>query len=144
MFAGTWGSKQTVHSLALYLFDKEPTMETRERLETVSYVLDNFSHLLTADERAAVECVVFHISRDKASSHALLRGGGEAGPHILALLSGGQQALRLSCADRLVREHKALIFENACPSCGKLPRTPRARQCLKCGHSWRESLPAAS
>ncbi|UOD28459.1 hypothetical protein INH39_23830 [Massilia violaceinigra] len=116
-------------------------METRERRETVSYVLDNFSHLLTDDERAAVECVTFTMGGD-TRTYAVMRSGGEASGHILALLANGQQALRFACADKLLVLHKELIFANACPSCGKLLRTPRARQCLKCGHSWHQSTAA--
>ncbi|NHZ87717.1 hypothetical protein F2P45_01525 [Massilia sp. CCM 8733] len=108
----------------------------------MSYVLNNFSHLLTEDERAGVECVTFGIGGSKTSTYAVMRGGGEAPAHVLALLVNGQQALRFACADKLLGLHKALIFANACPSCGKLLRTPRARQCLKCGHSWHQS-PAA-
>lgn len=37
---------------------------------------------------------------------------------------------------RVLREHAARICVNRCPLCARVVRTPRARQCLWCGHDW--------
>lgn len=41
-------------------------------------------------------------------------------------------AFRIRCVDRLLTDHADLIFSNACPSCGKLRRTPKAKKCMWC------------
>jgi hypothetical protein len=38
----------------------------------------------------------------------------------------------------LLRDHAADIFLNYCPKCSALCRTPLARMCVACGHSWRD------
>jgi hypothetical protein len=38
----------------------------------------------------------------------------------------------------LLRDHAADIFLNDCPKCSALCRTPLARMCVACGHSWRD------
>jgi uncharacterized OB-fold protein len=37
-------------------------------------------------------------------------------------------------AERLLREHANEIVINRCPACGRIVATPKARQCLWCGH----------
>lgn len=37
-----------------------------------------------------------------------------------------------------MKEAPEKVFLNNCPKCNKLARTPYARQCRHCGHSWHE------
>ena len=39
-------------------------------------------------------------------------------------------------AQYLMEHHSSEIYINNCPKCGKLARTPRAKQCRHCGHDW--------
>ena len=42
-------------------------------------------------------------------------------------------------AARIFREHAEEFLVNRCPECKKIARTPKARQCLWCGHPWRDA-----
>lgn len=56
---------------------------------------------------------------------------------ILELVNGGQDKLEEMIAERLLKEHPDKVFINNCPNCGKLARTPVAKQCRHCGKNWR-------
>jgi len=36
----------------------------------------------------------------------------------------------------IIEKHEDRIFWNRCPKCGKLARTPKAKQCRFCQHDW--------
>lgn len=38
--------------------------------------------------------------------------------------------------DRILSEHEEDVFINRCPKCKKVVASPKARQCLWCGHDW--------
>ena len=56
---------------------------------------------------------------------------------ILELIKVGQDELDKKIAERILTDHKDKIDFNNCPNCGRLARTPSARQCRHCGHNWR-------
>jgi recombinational DNA repair protein RecR len=41
--------------------------------------------------------------------------------------------------ERILLEHKEHPLLNFCPTCHKLARTPQAKQCRFCSHSWRNA-----
>ncbi len=58
--------------------------------------------------------------------------GDEKTDELVAL---GKEKLSNKIAERLLKENSGIV--NKCPNCGKLARTPKAKQCRYCGHSWR-------
>ncbi|AKF85429.1 hypothetical protein MFUL124B02_12520 [Myxococcus fulvus 124B02] len=62
-------------------------------------------------------------------------------PQVLALLSEGKEGLARHLERRLLAEHPDTVVINRCPKCGALARTPNARQCRACPHTWRETRP---
>ena len=44
----------------------------------------------------------------------------------------------MTVAKRIMAEAPDKIFFNYCPKCDQLARTPYARQCRHCGHSWHD------
>ncbi len=52
------------------------------------------------------------------------------------LVKEGYQALRYKVTRRLLYECKNELDLNLCPVCGKIARTPQARQCRFCFHDW--------
>lgn len=59
-------------------------------------------------------------------------------PAVKEFLKGGYEEFELSAAGRIMREVPEKVFMNNCPKCNKLARTPFARQCRHCGHSWHD------
>jgi hypothetical protein len=63
-------------------------------------------------------------------------------PAALELARDGLDAFLETTAARILRDSADRVFLNRCPKCAGLTRTPRARLCLHCGHSWHD--PASS
>lgn len=108
-----------------------------------SYIFRHYGSLLTARERAAER---FRVYRAKSLGQ---KAGGDFSrnfwlgkieqdfPDLVEQCEReGPNTIMVAARDRVLREHAADIVLNTCPSCGQLCRTPRARQCLGCGHDW--------
>ena len=54
----------------------------------------------------------------------------------LELIKDGYDAFELKTAKRILADNSDKIFLNNCAMCGKLARTPEAKQCRHCGHDW--------
>jgi hypothetical protein len=62
------------------------------------------------------------------------------------LLADGEDIFRQRAAHRVLDQHRSEIFINRCAKCDRIVKTPKARLCLWCGHSWfdnQESIRAA-
>jgi hypothetical protein len=64
-------------------------------------------------------------------------------PAVMEALADGVEAFRRRTANRVLRDHASEVFVNRCPKCNRVVRTPRAQQCLWCGHDW-HPRPAAT
>ena len=53
-------------------------------------------------------------------------------------LKNGYEAYRRQVRDRILNDHKDQVFINRCSQCNCIVRTPAAKLCLWCGHSWFE------
>lgn len=108
------------------------------------YVLQHYPQLMTEHEHA----VYRHLT-------ALFKGRGgppapgtaadtkglppswlSTDPAVLADAQAGWDEARERIARRILRDHPDEVYLNHCPECGALTRTPRARLCLACGHTW--------
>ena len=63
-------------------------------------------------------------------------------PNTLSLLDEGREEFYIKTATRIFEQIPDKIFFNYCPNCNQLARTPYARQCKHCGHSWHGSIKA--
>jgi hypothetical protein len=61
-------------------------------------------------------------------------------PSVLLLARDGIEAFILRTGRRILKEHPDRIAFNCCPRCGRLARTPTARQCRFCGHDWHNEV----
>lgn len=103
-----------------------------------SYIFTHYDRLLMSAEREA------HFGM------GLFAVGGSFGPARVSSASLSESAevrefdklgdveFRRRVVDRILREHAAEVVLNRCPKCDGLCRTPRAKQCMRCGHSWRK------
>ena len=57
-------------------------------------------------------------------------------PLINAALENGTEAFASKVCKRILSEHRNEIFINRCEKCQRIVRTPIARMCVWCGHSW--------
>lgn len=54
----------------------------------------------------------------------------------LKLLENGYKEFIKKTATRIYNEHKNELKLNLCPKCGKIARTPKAKQCRFCAYDW--------
>ncbi|PTL82146.1 hypothetical protein [Vitiosangium sp. GDMCC 1.1324] len=103
----------------------EPEYDTT----TAAYLLSYCGEMLTPHESTALQAHKVRTLR------GVMWNTGDA--VALKLLEGGKDALLRAIEQRLLAEHPAHPAVNRCPRCGGLARTPQAKQCRHCGHSWR-------
>jgi hypothetical protein len=64
---------------------------------------------------------------------------GFANEKVNALVRLGKQGMLHKIAERLLKDNGNEIINN-CPKCGRLARTPKAKQCRYCGFDWHPIL----
>lgn len=117
--------------------------------ELIHYIVTYFSHLMTEKDQLGMK----HLRSTFKMEHSDNGRSGEKMEHwidfykrigwitedeeILELIKGGQEDFDKNVAERILKDHRDKIHFNNCPSCGRLARTPFARQCRYCGHNWR-------
>lgn len=55
---------------------------------------------------------------------------------VSELTNDGYEGYKEKIVERIFNEHKDEIELNLCPKCGKIARTPWAKQCRFCFHGW--------
>ena len=108
-------------------------------IEKAGYIIAYYSSLLTLREVKALKHYRSTIKMDgdvRLTRMYLKTGWLSDDPLILNYLSEGYIQFTLNCAERILRDTPEKVFFYLCPNCGKLARTPQARQCRFCGHDW--------
>lgn len=109
--------------------------------ETANYIKNYFSNLMTDNEWLALE---YHMYTCKTENNPKMRklmvdkGWISERHDIKDFLKDGYEEFELGVARRIMKEVPGKVFLNNCPKCNKLARTPYARQCRHCGHSWHD------
>ena len=113
--------------------------------ETTLYIKNHFSKLITGKESLANHCIYSAIisqsAKDFSNLYTVSRIYREIGwltkdEDALDLVKLGEEGFDLKVAQRILSEHKDKVFMNYCPTCGRLARTPYARQCRYCSYDW--------
>lgn len=108
--------------------------------EKIHYILTYFSNLMSHDEKLALK---HNMYMSKSSDNITLRnmmaekGWINNDPETLNLLKYGYEEFERNVVKRILTETPDQVFFNNCPQCGKLARTPQAKQCRYCAFSWR-------
>ncbi|MBK6835327.1 MAG: hypothetical protein IPG89_14095 [Bacteroidetes bacterium] len=114
--------------------------------ETAKYILDYFTNLLNDKEKLALKH--WHantkINSGNPNSEYILaktnfykkRNWLTEDKKALELLKDGYDNFELNVAQRILENHRDEISLNNCKKCGKLARTPQAKQCRFCGNDW--------
>lgn len=117
--------------------------------DTAAYIFRYYDHFMTLEEQLANRHLMgtmklTHGQSDLAAqSKATLRAKNEArrelfsdNPEILEMATEGFEAFQMRVAERIFEKHRHEIFFNYCPKCGKLAKTPKAKQCRFCSNDW--------
>ncbi|MFC0513986.1 hypothetical protein ACFFGT_07250 [Mucilaginibacter angelicae] len=114
--------------------------------EEVNYIISYFSNLIDRREAIALSHHFYSAEVKSAPDNSSKRDWlikkekMTDDPEILKLLDAGYEQLRLSAAENVLKNHPGKVFFNCCKICGKLARTPRAKQCRFCGHDWLKTI----
>lgn len=113
--------------------------------ETAKYIIRYFSNLLTSAEKMAIKHTtsIYQLEHSTSDNLHLTKIFREKGwltseQSVLDLLKDGYENFELNIANRIIDQNPNRVFFNHCPKCNKLARTPYARQCRHCGHSWHD------
>ncbi|BCM91816.1 hypothetical protein IAD21_03692 [Abditibacteriota bacterium] len=105
------------------------------QLHEINYVMEHFGHLMTEVERAARDAIMLfqgsqaHITFDTKLDENVANAARFA-------LKDGAQVFRRRTTERILSTHRDQVYANACPKCGRLPATPKAKLCIWCSHTW--------
>jgi hypothetical protein len=115
-------------------------------LETVDYILKNYSHFMSLKEAAAMKhqhtlskYPDVAINSDKWNL-LIDREFISQNREVLELLECGNEKFRVNIAQRILNDYGGRIYFNVCPKCGGLLRTPSARQCRYCFYDWHDKV----
>jgi hypothetical protein len=113
--------------------------------------MDYYSRFMTSKEVAAMKHSITSqkFSKTTATNVTDSRSGffAEKGwlssdSEVLELIKDGIEAFRIKTATRIVKDNPGKVYFNNCPKCERLARTPNAKQCRYCGHSWHSQVVA--
>jgi hypothetical protein len=119
----------------------ESAMKYDEDDALTNYVLQNFGEWMTPLESQTMKAVHAEEKARRSGSEQVAsvirrRWGELEDDQVARALEHGAESFRRGVRERLLREKAEDIIINRCPSCDRIVRTPRARQCLWCGYDW--------
>jgi hypothetical protein len=110
--------------------------------DITAYIYNHYSSLLTDEEAAAHRIRMFRVKAigsrnpDSVFKAKLAAIQGKHPALWRRIEEQGIGKVMDAAAQRVLREHADTIFLNRCSRCNALCRTPKALQCLHCGHDW--------
>jgi predicted DNA-binding protein YlxM (UPF0122 family) len=110
-----------------------------ENLRLMNYVFDGFQHLMTKNEKKAVNAIIFENRRDNSLEIQITFSEevtAKEEKEILELLKDGEDCFRKNLFEKLIETYSKEIYQNRCPNCQTLPRTAKSKQCSHCYYSW--------
>jgi len=115
-------------------------------LEVAYYIIRFHSDLMTETERKARLHLLATMKASKGCSDVeaqlearkreVYSRALSSEPRVVSLARRGFQQFQLTTAARVLKDSADKVFFNICPACGKLARTPSAKQCRHCGLDW--------
>jgi len=115
--------------------------------DKIDYILKYSSHLMSKEEKLAWRHFTTMTKRGKtqisefsdSKRDLFLRQNWITDkPDVLELLNNGIDVFRENTAERILNDYGEKVVFNYCCKCGKLARTPKAKQCRFCGHDWHQ------
>jgi len=117
--------------LAAYLVTYYPQFLTKEEESAQRHLMGTVKIMHGRDDIAAQEEA---ISRYYPADKIFFTKD----PDVLLLAKDGYKVFVLRTGSRIFAEHGDEISLNLCPKCGRLARTPSAKQCRHCFHDWHQ------
>lgn len=106
------------------------------------YILNHYSVLLSKEEKLALkhlrhaQKLASQSNTEKVKTIKAYLKIGWISENEIDLTDESVQRIENDLAESLLKNHYDQISINNCPKCNQLARTPFAKQCRYCGHSW--------
>ena len=112
--------------------------------DEIKYIFSYCREYLTADEHEAYKRLSWigifvkqqHSPGIETRRELIKKYENHYSEKSLELLNDGEEQFKINVAKRILSEHRTNPLFNYCPKCGKLARTPQAKQCRFCKHNW--------
>lgn len=106
--------------------------------ELVDYIFDFEYKFMNIDERFVARRIVINPDNPSESLREVARMKLEwkNSEIVKQMLADGFDAFKDRVVKRIYANHKHELTLNLCPACGKIARTPLAKQCRFCFHDW--------
>jgi hypothetical protein len=114
--------------------------------EIAHYVVRWYARLMTAVEQRTQKHLFAALKATRGESHVeAQREAQKSAVHsrflsndadVMHLADAGYEAFVERTAARILNDCRNEVVFNRCPKCGRLTRTPTARQCRFCAHDW--------
>lgn len=111
-------------------------------IELADYVIAHYAYLLTLPQKTALKHhqhslkLADVVDRDRLTSTYTRNKWLSEEPEISTQLDYGYSNFIITCSKQLLSKHRSDIIINICPQCGRLARTPLAKQCKHCFLDW--------
>ena len=110
-----------------------------ERMDELTvYIFRYYEHLLTKAEREAHFGINWFEVGGQYGLTPVSVASQSSSSEVRDFDALGKVEFHRRVVERILQEHSAEVILNRCSECEGLCRTPRARQCFRCGHSWYE------
>ncbi|MEO0479356.1 MAG: hypothetical protein AAF196_07745 [Planctomycetota bacterium] len=114
--------------------------EYDEHAELDRYVWDYHSGLFTELELQVRRAHHAELKASDASEPMARmlreRFGAQGDRDVMRALADGWATFQSVARARVMRDHPDTVVVNRCPDCGRVVKTPKARQCMWCGCDW--------
>lgn len=104
--------------------------------ELIGYIYDYYQRFQTAEESDATRAFIYGYVKEPLRSEIIKRGWFSDTEHTKGIITTGFESFKRNVAERIFNEHYDELDLNLCPQCGKIARTPQAKQCRFCLHDW--------
>jgi len=106
--------------------------------ELIDYIYLYCDEFRTADEKLASRSINWNAKdmNEKVRLFILAKNWYSDAENIKEMIKDGFEVFKYKVAARIFEEHKDELKLNLCPKCGKITRTPWAKQCRFCFYNW--------
>jgi hypothetical protein len=106
--------------------------------ELKDYIYEYCGKFMTEEEHMARRTILYGLKTQSETRRSIMLEQKliSNDPNILRLVEDGHEALKERIVHRIWNKHRSELTLNLCPVCGKITRTPDARQCRFCFHDW--------
>ncbi len=106
--------------------------------ELVDYIFNYETRFMDDNERIAAGVIIFTSEdpRERMIEGGKFKRGLRENEIRKQMLVDGFDVFKKRVVNRIYSQHKNELNLNLCPKCGKIARTPLAKQCRFCFYSW--------